>query len=124
MDARLVAYLASLGADPASLDAWVFNTVQRDGEDVGFVAVCGPEIHVYLFAERKAISRRNLLEHLQPIIDTFGYATTRVPLTETNHRLRTALGFVHTWDDESYSYWCLTRLRYARTQKGEPSCQS
>lgn len=123
MDARLVAYLASLGTDTTVLDGWTVHTAQRDGEDVGFVFTNGPEIHILPIIERRAISRRNIIEFMQPLLDQFGYVTTRVPLAETEHRLRTALGFELTWQDHACTYWALTRLRYVRTQKGETPCQ-
>lgn len=123
MDKRLVQYLASLGTDPTALLGWTVYTAQRDGEDVGFVITRGPEIHILPMVERRAISRRNILEHINPLLEKFGYVTTRVPNAETDHRLRTALGFEQTWSDHECTYWALTRLPYARPQKGESPCQ-
>lgn len=124
MDKRLADYLALLGADPAALDGWTIRAAQRDGEPVGFTISNGPEVHILPLVEGKSLSRRNIIEFIEPILDQFGYVTTRVPIAETEHRLRTALGFVSSWSDDTYSYWCMTRLRYARTQQGEPLCQS
>lgn len=123
MDKRLVLYLASLGTDPTALVGWTVRTVQRAGEDVGFTISRGPEIHFLPLVERRAMSRRNIIEHINPLLEQFGYATTRVPKTETDHRLRTALGFEQTWEDHECTYWALTRLKYERTKKGESPCQ-
>lgn len=121
MDARLVRYLESIGTKPDALDGWSIQTAQRAGEDVAFVITRGPEIHMLSIAERRAMSRRNILRFVQPLLDVYGYAATRVPLSETDHRLRDALGFVHTWSDENFSYWVLTASPY---QKGTPLCLS
>lgn len=121
MDARLVAYLESLGAPQDALDGWSIRTAQRAGEDVAFVITRGPEIHMLSIADRRAMSRRNIAEFISPLLDRFGYCTTRVPLAETDHRLRDALGFVRTWSDEHFSYWVMTESPY---QKGSPLCQS
>lgn len=124
MDKRLVEYLATLGVDEKAMKGWTIYTATRDGEDVGFVISQGPEIHILPMVEKKALSRRNIIEFMMPLLARFGYVTTRVPIAETEHRLRTALGFERTWDDENFSYWALTRLRFMRTQEGEPSCLS
>lgn len=120
-DPRLVAYLASLGATPAALDGWTVHTAQRAGVDVAFVITRGPEIHMLSIVGPRAMSRRNIAQFLHPIVDEHGYATTRVPLAETDHRLRLALGFVQQWADENYTYWALTTRPY---QKGNIPCQS
>ena len=121
MDQRLIDYLESIGAEPDALDGWTIQTAQRAGEDVAFVLTRGPEIHMLSIAERRAMSRRNIAEFIAPLLDRFGYCTTRVPLAEMDHRLRDALGFSRTWSDDNFSYWVLTRLPY---QKGIPLCQS
>lgn len=121
MDKRLVGYLASLGADPACLEGWTIRTAQRAGVDVAFVASLGPEIHFVSLVGPRAMSRKNIAEHLGAVIQEHGYATTRVPLAETNHRLREALGFTQSWADENYTYWVLTEAPY---KKGQPPCQS
>jgi len=125
MDARLVAYLESVGADVQCLDGWQIRPAQRAGKDVAFVITRGPEIHMLSLVEGNAISRRNLREYLRPIIEKFGYATTRVPLAEVNHRLRHALGFTYTWSDDHFSYWALTQVPYVREsemKKEESPC--
>lgn len=121
MDERLVDYLTALGATPAALDGWAVHVAQRAGVDVGFVVTRGPEIHMLSLVGPRAMSRRNIVEHLAPIVAAYGYATTRVPAAETDHRLRLTLGFVQTWADANYTYWALTALPY---QKGSPPCQS
>jgi hypothetical protein len=114
MDQRLIAYLDALGVDPDALDGWAVHTAQRDGQDVGFVVQKGPELHMLSLSERKAMSRRNIVEFINPVLDEFGYVTTRVPTSETNHRLRVCLGFEQTWQDHQFTYWALTKIPFER----------
>ena len=123
MDARLVDYLASLGATPAALDGWTVHTAQRAGVDVAFVLTRGPEIHMLSIVGPRAMSRRNIVQYLCPIIEEHGYASTRVPIAETDHRLREALGFQQSWADHQYTYWMLTSCPYERKQpEGTTPC--
>lgn len=125
MDPRLVDYLASLGASPDALDGWQVHAAQRAGVDVGFVIIRGPEFHILSTAPGRAMTRKNILAFVKPVFEEHGYITTRVPLAETDHRLRQALGFTRSWDDEQYSYWAMTALPYERHKpEGTPSCQS
>lgn len=119
MNRRLVDYLASLGATPDALEGWTISTAQRAGVDVAFVITRGPEIHMLSLVGPRAMTRRNIAEFLHPIVDEHGYATTRVPLADTDHRLRLALGFTQTWADDSYTYWALTSRPYQRQQQPE-----
>ena len=114
MNRKLKAYLHSIGANTDSLDGWKIQPAFRDDEHVGFVVTNGPEIHILPTVEKKAISRRNIAEFIKPLLDEFGFVTTRVPLSETNHRLRVCLGFQRTWSDANYSYWALTKIPYER----------
>lgn len=125
MDARLEQYLAELGASPDSLNDWKIHTAQRAGVDVAFVITRGPEIHMVSLVGQRAMSRRNIAQFLNPIIDEHGYATTRVALDETDHRLRLALGFSQTWSDDHYTYWVLLKRPYDRQQQpeGTDPCQ-
>lgn len=121
MPPALADYLASLGASPEALDGWAVHTAQRAGVDVAFVITRGAEIHMLSLVGPRAMSRRNIQQFLGPILEEHGYATTRVPAGDTDHRLRLALGFEQTWQDQDYTYWALTALPY---QKGTPPCQS
>ena len=125
MDSRLVDYLASLGATPDVLEGWTVHTAQRAGADVAFVITRGCEIHMLSLVGPRAMSRRNIVQYLCPIIEEYGYASTRVPLAETDHKLRHALGFVQTWADHQFSYWMCTSCPYQHQQpEGTDPCLS
>lgn len=119
MDDRLLQYLHTIGASPDALDGWTIKTAQRDGVDCGVVLTKGPEVHMLAFGAG-AMSRKNILEHLSPILDRYGYVTTRVPIAERDHRLREILGFEMTWEDDKFTYWALTSLPFRKRSK---SCQ-
>jgi hypothetical protein len=120
MDARLVAYLGTLGTGPEALDGWTIQVAQRDGRDVGFFIHRGTEVHM-LALEPGAMSRKNILDHLTPVFEQYGFCTTRVPLAEKDHKLRRILGFAPLWADHECTYWAMTKLPFTRK---EPSCQS
>jgi len=103
-----------LGAHESALDGWNQYTAQRDGEDVGIVITKGPEIHMVSLSDKKAMTRKNITAFIAPLLDLYGYVTTKVPIAEEDHRLRTVLGFTCTWTDATFSYWCLTELPFTR----------
>jgi hypothetical protein len=118
-DPRLIEYLTALSQGSAdiekNLDGWIQRPAFRNGVQVGATIQRGPEMHMISFSDGKAMSRKNIVEHLAPVLDQYGYVTTRVPKAEEDHRLRTKLGFEFTWEDDQYTYWCLTQLPF---QKG------
>jgi hypothetical protein len=115
MDPRLARYLESIGVGPDALDGWSISIAQRDGVDCGFVLTKGPEIHMQAFSDG-VMSRKNVLEHVAPLLAEFGYCTTRTPLSETDHKLRKVLGFIPTWADSNFQYWAMTAMPFQRKQ--------
>lgn len=109
-------YLASIGVDAAG---WEVREAFMGGEVVGFTMVRGPEIHIHSTRPGRALSRKNVREALAPVLAEHGYVTTRVPISETDHRLRHVLGFTQTWADDQFTYWALTELPF---QKGGTPC--
>jgi hypothetical protein len=117
VDKRASDYLRGLGMNPAMLKGWKVRVAQRAGEDVAIVITSGPEIH-FVSLGGPAMTRKNTLEFLAPLIKRFGYATTRVPREVTDHKLRNMLGFVPTWNDNLFTYWALTELPFQRRTHG------
>lgn len=114
MDSRAAGYLRGLGIAEKDLAGWDVQVAQRAEEDVALVATCGPEVHIVSIVGKRAMSRRNTIECLARLLDCYGYATTRVPLTETDHKLRITLGFTETWHDNLWRYFALTELPFQR----------
>jgi len=120
VDEILERYLETLDIDlngaKANLHGWDVKIATRTGEDVAICISKGPEFHFVPLVVGKAMSRKNIIEALEPIMNEYGYVTTRVPVCEENHKLRLKLGFVKSWEDNDFSYWALTELPY---QKGK-----
>lgn len=93
------------------------QVAQRDGKDVAVVITKGTEIHFVSLHDKHAMTRKNTLEHLAPIYAEWSFVTTKVPITETDHRLREILGFKYQWHDANFSYWTLFALPF---QKAKP----
>lgn len=121
VDEVLERYLRTLNIDldgaKANLHEWDVRIAKRADADVAICVSKGTELHFVSLAEGKAMSRRNMLEALEPILKEHGYVTTRVPIEENNHKLRIKLGFMNTWSDDSFSYWALTELPYQKKEK-------
>lgn len=128
MDQRVIDYLQSIGAKPDALDGWSVAIAQRGGIDVAIVITSGPEIHFVSLVGPRAMSRKNIAEHMKPLFDRYGFVTTRTALSEKDHKLREHLGFEPVWCDESCQYWFCAEPPYQRntmkhTKQGA-SCQS
>ena len=118
MASKLSRYLASVGLPGSEpllrKDGWDVQIAQRDGKDVAIVIVKGTEIHFCSLDEKRAMTRKNTLQFLRPIYDEWGFVTTRTPITETNDRLRSILGFKFQWHDQTYKYWTLFALPFQK----------
>lgn len=122
MDQRLVDYLATVGVSEDALAGWDVTEAFRAGQPVGFVISRGTEIHFHIFdlSKRAALSRRNIIAFVKPILDEYSFCTTRVPIAVTDHAFRERLGFKQTWRDSEYTYWSLTELPYERHANAKP----
>lgn len=103
-----------LGISEAAFDGWQCTVAQRAGVDVAVVLSKGTELHMASLTDKKAISRKNVRDFVLPILLEYGFVTTRVPIAETDHKLRERLGFLKTWSDDHYSYFCMTEPPYEK----------
>ena len=117
MLAQVSLILSQLGLPKESLDGWECHVAQRNGQDVAMVIVRGCEVHMASLTDKGAISRKNVLQFLTPILDKHGMVTTRTPLSVTDDRLRDKLGFIKTWSDDRWNYFALTELPYQKATK-------
>lgn len=120
MDPRAESYLRGLGLAPEHLEGWTVEVAKRAGQDVAIVATQGAEIHLVSLVGPRAMTRRNTLAFLQPLLERYGYATTRVPIDETNHKLREHLGFTETWNDGRWRYFAMTALPFQKEEPWKP----
>jgi hypothetical protein len=113
---RVSEYLYGLGIPHEGLRDWTLEVAQHRGEDVAIIATKGCEIHFVALDEaaHRTVTRKNLRRFLAPLIERYGYATTRVPVAVTDHRLREKLGFVELWRDETFAYFVVADMPYSR----------
>lgn len=80
---------------------WDITPIRIDGVLAFVTLTRGSEIH-YTSADTGApLSLAMLRGWLAPILDTYGYATTRTPISEPRqHRLNKRLGFTESGRDE------------------------
>jgi hypothetical protein len=90
-----------------ALAEWDVTPIEIDGE-VAFVTLSrGPEFH-YTSMGAGRISLAMIRGWLAPILDRYGYATTRTPKDEPRqHRLNLRLGCVVTGEDEFFTMYRL-----------------
>lgn len=104
--------------DPAlrEFEAWEFHPYERGGEIQAIAAMQGTEIHFAIAPNwrRILICRQRTREFLAPLIDRFGFLTTRSISIDLNHRFLSRLGFNKTWDDGKCSHYMLTELPFSK----------
>ena len=117
LNSSVAAYLASLGV--SDLPGWTIKIAQRNGLDVGFVLTNGSEMHIAPMDRGESLSRRNIHKFIVPMLEEFGYVTTRTPPDGIDYSWLTRVGFKQTWSDARFVYWALTELPYQRGKNHE-----
>jgi hypothetical protein len=82
------------------LETWYLKPVMVEGKLVGAVATKGPEIHACILPEGfgRWWNKRTFQEHLQPLLETWGYAMSRANTEAGRHFLR-RIGFTEQEGD-------------------------
>jgi hypothetical protein len=96
---------------------WTATPVLIDGRHVATHVTKGTEIHFALVPGWRPTScqRGVIREIFRPLIERYGYATTRVPhFRPAQKRFVQRLGFKPTWQDEQVSYYLLGDLPFKR----------
>lgn len=91
----------------------------QDGKVVAAAARLGTEIHFAVDAavRRRLITRKRAREFLQPLLENFGFLTTRLLLDRAGQqKFIERIGFKKTWSDGKYNYFMLTDLPFERKQ--------
>ena len=108
------AYLKSLFRD------WEAHDYVVGDEVVGTAMTKGTEIHFALDENKrlKAMRRAPMREAIKPILDRFGFLTTRILIGHVDQaRFVTRVGFEKTWSDGRFDYYLLANLPYERKAK-------
>jgi hypothetical protein len=88
------------------LDAWEIEAVDVDGELAFAVLTRGPEIHFASFGGRTPISRAMIAARIDPLMERYGFVTTRTPKDEgRQHRINRLLGFEAIGADEFFTHF-------------------
>jgi hypothetical protein len=76
----------------------------------------GSEVHVDLHYPG-VVSRRSVREALAPVLEEFGFATTRTEHWDArSRRFVEAIGFEPSWSDDAYQYFILTKKPFSKEQ--------
>jgi hypothetical protein len=109
---------AELGAVDLSLfDDWEAIPGFIDGQHAATALVKGTEIHFGIMPafRRKTVLRGRTQEFLRPMFERRGYLTTRVQLASQDKKTFVErVGFKPTWADETFQYYLLGSLPFAR----------
>lgn len=79
----------------------------------------GTEIHLYVLPQFrfKALQRGRIQAFLVPLLERFGFLTTRVMHEQRGQkRFVERMGFKPTWEDKQFQYYMLGRLPFARSE--------
>lgn len=103
-----------------SLDGWTLDLVLRDDGSIAIIFVSkGPEFHFSKFGSDIQISRAYLKKYPGSLIEKYGYALTKTPLTDARQiRFNERLGFYRIAEDEFDIHYRIDHLR-----KKESPCQ-
>lgn len=86
--------------------------------DRALLLVRGPEVHVFVPSawRGRAFSKRVVRAMLLPLLNHYGYITTRLALDDQPGRidLVTRLGFKPSWSDGVRQYYLLTELPFSK----------
>lgn len=76
--------------------------------------VAGAEVHVDLHRPG-VVTRRSVRAALVPLLEEFGFVTTRTELADQrSRRFVEAIGFRETWADDLYTYYILTKKPFSK----------
>lgn len=87
------------------IEDWDVTPVEIGGELAFTTLAHGPEFHFTSFGTGHKITRDMIRAHIDPIMEKFGFVTTRTPKDDARQaRLNRALGFKVTHEDEFFAF--------------------
>lgn len=103
--------------DASLFNDWEIIPGYIDGEHAATALLKGTEIHFGIAPgfRRRAVLRERTREFLRPMLERRGFLTTRVLLgAHDKKRFVERVGFASTWADETFQYYLLGQLPFAR----------
>jgi hypothetical protein len=115
-------HLRELGIPPAqiaqTLSQWMVASCYAGDELVAATMTSGTEIHLVLAPEHRGkgtITRKQIRSVLGPMLEQYGYATSRAAKDSARDRLfLDRLGFYPTWSDDKFVYYMMTQLPFGK----------
>lgn len=97
------------------LEGWTIDPVERDGALVGVFVTRGPELHFATFDHSFPFSLRLIREHLDPLIDEYGFVQVRTPKDDARQqRFNERVGFESVGEDEFFIHYRLDNPAWRR----------
>jgi hypothetical protein len=96
---------------------WQAHVLMHGGEDVAVLVYCGTEVHLNVKPghQGRVLSRKALRELAAPIMDQWGFITTKLPIgSDKDREFIERIGFSKTWSSETFDYFILTTQPYER----------
>jgi hypothetical protein len=104
----------------AEFDGWELIPFTFHGEHVGTAVLSGTEIHFALMpgTQIKGSIRGTVREFTQPLLDRFGFLTTRVGHDRpAQKRFVQRIGFNPTWENDIMQFYMLGETPFQRTRR-------
>ena len=111
-----LAYGTAVAADAWArvFAGWTQHLYDMDGKPAAALFQKGTEVHFVLAPEARgrALRKDVLRESLTKLLAEDGMLTTRSLLGSACRRFIERMGFKHTWSDETFDYFALTRAPF------------
>lgn len=98
-------------------EGWTAHWYAPGGVRKALLVSCGTEVHFEIDPahRRRLLSKKTLREILQPVMEKFGYLTTKIPVEcEEDLKFVERVGFQKTWTDGEFEYLMLTRYPFEK----------
>ena len=97
------------------IEGWTLSPHYHEGRLSGVVMTKGPELH-FVTAKIRQITRADIRLYLQPLIEEYGYATTRAPKKDARQaRFNLLIGFKQVGEDGIDYLYRIESLKEKRT---------
>lgn len=112
---------AAGGVPTSTFDGWEIVPGFIDGEHACTLIANGTEVHFYAVPawRRRLVLRERTQAFLSPLLERFGFLTTRIHNDRWGNKQRRfveRVGFKPTWADNQFQYYMLGTLPFARSE--------
>lgn len=100
-------------------DDWEVIPAHVGTTHVATAILKGSEIHLYVLPQHRlqVLMRGRMQKFIEPLMEEFGFLTTRVLHEQrVQKQFVERVGFKPTWQDNTFQYYMLGRLPFARSE--------